>query len=82
MRYTPIERNLQGEFILNEQKIVDGDKLELKWPDGITVTTVVKLIQGELRVVGITHGIKCWIVLDSGVRKHEVLARWPKDGYG
>jgi hypothetical protein len=81
MRYTPIERNLQGEFFLNQRRIIDGDKIELEWPDGQTVITTIKIIHNEFRVVGIIHGIKCWIVLDFGIRKGEVKAKWENDGY-
>ena len=83
MRHTPIEQ-YQGAFALDGRTIADGDKLELQWPDGQTVQTTFKIIHGELRIVGTVHGIKCWIVLDPGVRKGEVLARWPEKeaGYG
>jgi hypothetical protein len=81
MRYTPIE--YQGAFMLEGREIADGDRLELRWPDGQTVETTIKIIHGELRIVGTIRGIKCWIVLDHAVRKREILARWPKeDGYG
>lgn len=82
MRHTPIEH--RGAFVLEGREIADGDRLELKWPDGSTVETTFKIINGELRIVGTIHGIKCWIVLDPGIRKREVLARWPdkEDGYG
>lgn len=83
MRYTIIEHR-QDAFILAGRTIQDGDQLELRWSDGQTVTTTFKIIHGELRIVGTVHGIKCWIVLDPGIRKGEVKARWPKedDGYG
>jgi len=74
MPYSPIERNPQGCFILDEKKIVDNDKLEIKWPDGGISTVIVRLVGGELRIAGSVHGVKCWIVLDYGIKKHEVLA--------
>jgi len=83
MRHTPIEYR-QGAFVLEGRTIADGDRIELRWPDDKTVTAIVKIIQGELRIVGTVHGIKCWIVLGPGVRRREVWARWPSegDGYG
>ncbi len=81
-RHTPISQS-QGVFALDGRSIADGDMLEIRWPDDRTVVTTFKIIHGELRIVGTIHGIKCWIVLDSAVRKAEILARWPEgDGYG
>ena len=82
MRHMPIEH--RGAFILDGREIADGDRLELRWPDGQTVTTVVKLIHDELRIVGSIHGVKSWIVLDHGIHKREIFAKWPEgqDGYG
>lgn len=79
MRHMPIDRNPMGEFSLGGRRIADGDRLELMWPDGQTVTAIVKVIGGELRIVGVVHGAKCWITLAP--RRHDVMARWP-DGYG
>jgi hypothetical protein len=82
MRYTLIEYR-QDAFILAGREIRDGDQLELMWADGQTVRTTFKIIHGELRIVGSVHGIKCWIVLDPGIRRGEIKAAWPKgDGYG
>jgi hypothetical protein len=82
MRHFPIE--YRDAFILDGRRIEDGDRLEFKWSDGLTVTTTIKIIHGELRIVGTIHGVKCWLVLDHGVQKREIMARWPEggDGYG
>lgn len=81
MRHTPIEH--RDAFVLEGREIADGDRLELKWPDGQLAMATVKLIGGELRIAGTVHGVKCWIVLDLGVRKKEIWAAWPQgDGYG
>jgi len=82
MRYTLIEYR-QGTFTLDGRTIIDGDKLELEWLDGQNAIVIVKIIQGEFRIVGALHGVKCWIILNFGIRKGEIKAAWPKeDGYG
>jgi hypothetical protein len=82
MRYAPIEH--RDAFTLEGREIADGDRLELKWPGGQIVLTTIKIIHGELRIVGTIHGIRCWIVLNHGIGKREILACWPdrEDGYG
>jgi len=76
MRYAPIE--YWNAFMLEGRKIANGDKLELKWPDGQTALVTMRLVGDELRIAGIAHGVKCWIVLNLGVRKQEIWAAWPQ----
>jgi len=72
MRHTPLYRDGQ-DFVLDGRKIADNDQLSLRWPDGHTATSAVRIIGGELRIAGTTHGAKCWVVLN--LRKVE--AAWP-----